>query len=655
MGIERMSMMSAEGPLDKLDDALMACCESGQFQISSGGSAMKNIGEQNPYSSIYAKVRAMADNLKISAEYCDFKYVSYETSDDFENYFEDINRRYDEVNGKYSEVSRSLEEHKSTDAYLKHLHGMDVSFHELFTMKYVKLRIGRFPSDNLHKLEYYKEKCFAFIPFETSRDYVYGIYLVPVTRAQFADEVMASLGFERTRLPDYLEENAEDADKKLSEMIAAEEKEKERLEKELAYLTDELKGDFRAVMCKLKFKSDCCELRKKAIIAGDSFSFSGYCPSREVKKLETTLKGLSPDIKCMEIPIDKKDPPADVPTRLKNNFLTRPFEMFVKMYGLPSYTAFDPTPYVAWTYMILFGIMFGDVGQGFLIFLLGLILTKCTKNGLAPIMTRLGIFSMAGGCIYGSVFGIETIIKPIYHRENIWKNVCKMFGNLGVSEHPESVFQAATAVLLFSLMIGIILILISMIFSMVLKFRAGKIGEALFSVNGAAGIVFYVSLCAGAAGQLMYGVKMLTAPYVLLLIVLPMVLVFFKEPLCALISGKPVEKKTIGNFIIENFIEIFESVISFLSNTMSYLRVGGFVLSHAGFMLVVSQLAGTAGDAPITAKTVIVYIIGNLVVMGIEGLLVGIQVLRLEFYEIFSRFYEADGKAFTPIVIDLDS
>lgn len=657
MGIEKMSMLSAEGPIGQLDAALIACCESGQFQISSGGAALSNPGEQNPYSGIYAKIRDMAADLKIEAEYCDFKYLPYESTDDFEHYFEDISRRYEELNEKYDEVKRRLEEHKSTESYLEHMVGMDVSFRDLFAMKYVKLRIGRLPAENERKLEYYAEKCFAFIPFERRPDFIYGIYLTPTNLSGFADEVMISLGFERTRLPDYLQEDPETAEKRLAEQVAKEEKEKEHLERELAYLTNDLSSDFRAVMCKLKYKSDCFELRKKAIISDDRFSFSGYCPTRECKKLETALGAISENIKCVEVPIDKKNAPAEVPIKLKNNFITRPFEMFVKMYGLPTYGAFDPTPYVAFTYMILFGVMFGDVGQGFLVFLLGLLLTRLTKNGLAPIMARLGIFSMAGGCIYGSVFGIETIIKPIYHRENIWKGVCKMFGNLGVSEHPESIFQAATAVLLFSLMIGVILILISMIFNMVLNFRNGKIGDGLFAVNGAAGIVFYVALVAGAAGQLMYGIPLFSAPYVICLIVLPVVLIFFKEPLSNLISGKRSEEKhSVGNFIIENFIELFESAISFLSNTMSYLRVGGFVLSHAGFMLVVSQLAGTTDpSAPVTVKTVITYIIGNILVMGIEGLLVGIQALRLEFYEIFSRFYDGNGKSFTPTGVDLNS
>lgn len=657
MAIEKMSLVSVEGPLEQLDAALTECCDSKQFQITTGGAVLRNLNEQNPYLGTYAKVRDMAVNLNIKAEYCDFKYVPYETGEEFERYFEDISRRYDEINAQREQVAQMLVEHRETDAYLKHLKGLDVPFKDLFGLKYVKLRIGRLPAENEKKLGYYVSKCFVFLPFEKTPDYVYGIYLAPKSLIEFADSVMNSLCFERTVLPTYLEDDAEGADKKLAERIAAEEKEQTRIEHELAYFTDGLKGEFTAAMCKLKYKADCFELRKKVLISDNKFSFSGFCPTSEYKKLESALKKASDDIRVLEIPVEKGKANPDIPVRLKNNPVTRPFEMFVKMYGLPTYGTFDPTPYVAFTYMILFGLMFGDVGQGLVVTLLGLLLTKLTKNGLAPIMTRLGLFSMAGGCIYGSVFGIETIIKPIYHREEIWHNVCKLFGNLGIPEQPENIFQAATVVLLFSLGIGIILILISMIFNMVLNFRGGKKGEALFAVNGLSGIVLYAALVVGLVCQLMYGIPLMNAPYIICLIVLPVILIFFKHPLSNLISGKKSEEKmSVGNFIIENFIELFESAISFLSNTMSYLRVGGFVLSHAGFMLVVSQLAGTAnGDAEVTAKTVIVYIIGNAIVMGIEGLLVGIQVLRLEFYEIFSRFYEGGGTDFKPVEIKLDS
>jgi len=143
--------------------------------------------------------------------------------------------------------------------------------------------------------------------------------------------------------------------------------------------------------------------------------------------------------------------------------------------------------------------------------------------------------------------------------------------------------------------------------------------------------------------------------YILGLIVLPLLLIFFKKPLTSILThrGKAFENG-IGEFIIENFFELFEYVLSYLSNSMSFLRVGGFILSHAGMMAVVMSLADMvgAGAGPI------VVIFGNLFVMCLEGLIVGIQVLRLEFYEIFSRNFEGNGKPYEPATVsyqDLDA
>ncbi len=651
MGIEKMSLITVDGPSKVLDDVLIACCESGWFHISSGGAVIRNLNEQNPYKGIYARVRDMAINLKIPIKNADFSGVEYDTAEEFENYLGEISARYDELRQQYSAVEQSVREHKDTDAYVKHLRGLNVQFSELFSMKYVKMRIGRMPLENEEKLQYYGTKPFVFQEFEKTGDYVYGIYLVPRKYVEFADELMGSLGFERTRLPDYLSGDAENADHDLHELIEKEEKEKERLEKELAYFADGLSDDFSAILCKLKYKSEVNELRRKVVISNGRFSFSGYCPAGVSKKLLSAVVKSAKNVQCAEIPVDKKTAGADVPVKLKNNLLTRPFEMFTKMYGLPAYSGFDPTPYVAVTYMLMFGIMFGDVGQGLLISLLGFILSKKTKNGLAPVMTRLGFFSAAFGVVYGSVFGIETIITPIYHRENIWNAVCGAMGNLGIPRHPDSIFQVATAVLIFALFVGVLLILISMIFNTVKNFRAKKLGEALFDVNGVAGIILYASLIVGLAGSLMYGLPIMSAPYVICLIVLPAIAIFLKTPLSALVTGKKCGKFSVA----ESFIGIFEGALSFLSNTMSFLRIGGFVLSHAGFMLVVSQLAGnTVEGAPVTAGMVVAYVVGNILVMGIEGLLSGIQVLRLEFYEVFSRFYDGGGKEFAPLTIKND-
>lgn len=648
MGIEKMSLISIEGNRDELDAALMVCCESRVFQMTeagSGGGVLRNLNEQNPYAPVYAKLHDIVTGLGVTPEFTSYDSVKQESGAEFEQRCAELGSAYGKLKGEYDDMLASLEEHKQIVAYITHFKGLNVSFKDLFGLKYVKLRIGRLPAENIRKLDYYATKCFTFIPFENNGQYVWGIYLAPAASAEFADAVMNSLFFERTHLPDYLDEDAESSEQLLEKIIDDEEKLKKSLETELAYFAENNRAELLAMLSKLRFKSDCFELRKKVLISGDRYSFSGYCPARESKALVEKLgkKGAQ----AVDMPIDRKGASADVPTLLKNNALTRPFEMFVKMYGLPRYNGLDPTPYVAFTYCLMYGIMFGDLGQGLVISLLGFILSKVSKNGLAPIMTRIGLFSAAFGVLYGSVFGIETIITPFFHRENIWRL-------LGYTEQPANIFQVATTLLIMALMLGVIFILISIGINTVLSFKDKKLGEALFGVNGLCGFILYSAIVVGAVSTLMFGLNIMSPAYIIALIVLPVLLIFFKHPLTNLITHtKHAEKVSAGSFIIENFIELFEAALSYLSNTMSFLRIGGFIMSHAGMMLVVAQLAG--GTEEVTVGTVIAYVIGNLIVMGVEGLLVGIQVLRLEFYEIFSRFYAGDGHGFTPIDIKFET
>ena len=131
---------------------------------------------------------------------------------------------------------------------------------------------------------------------------------------------------------------------------------------------------------------------------------------------------------------------------------------------------------------------------------------------------------------------------------------------------------------------------------------------------------------------------------------MPSELTKYKRTKTAMKQEKTVkEKKSVGNMIVEGFIEMFETCLSYLTNTMSFLRVGGFILSHAGMMLVVNVLAGTE----FSAGMILVQILGNLFVIVMEGFIVGIQVLRLEFYELFGRFYVIDGKEFTPLQVNV--
>lgn len=325
------------------------------------------------------------------------------------------------------------------------------------------------------------------------------------------------------------------------------------------------------------------------------------------------------------------------PIKLRNNKFAQPFSMFVEMYGLPAYNGVNPTMFVAITYTLFFGIMFGDVGHGLVIALLGALLWKFKRFSLGPILTRVGISGAIFGFIYGSVFGYEHLLDPVYEA-------------LGISFLPFRVMENVTTILIGGIVIGVFIMFISIMINIIVGIKNKEYESALFSNNGIAGFVFFGSILVGAVCEL-FGAHIVNTAYILILIVLPLIAMFLREPLSYWVRGKKYHMEGgVGDFIAANFFEVFEFLLGYATNTLSFVRVGGFVLSHASMMLVVMALAEqvAAGAVPI------VVIIGNVFVMGIEALLVGIQSLRLEFYEIFSRFYTGGGTPFTPVKINYD-
>lgn len=264
------------------------------------------------------------------------------------------------------------------------------------------------------------------------------------------------------------------------------------------------------------------------------------------------------------------------------------------------------------------------------------------KMKLGKALIPCGISSAIFGTLFGSVFGFEHALDPLY------KAV------FGLDEKPIEVMEPNTTNLIIysAVGIGMLLVVVAMLINIYSSLRRHHWENALFGPNGLAGLVFYTALVAGFGGQLVFGWQIVNTAYVLGLIVLPIAVIFFREILGGLVERRSDWKpESWGNFIMQNFFEVFEYLLSYATNTMSFLRVGAFVLVHAGMMLVVFTLAEmTSGIG-----YVLIAIIGNVFVMGLEGLLVGIQVLRLEFYEMFSRFFDGDGRPFNPVVVRRDA
>lgn len=537
-------------------------------------------------------------------------------------FLDDLFLDMDRIEAVRQQLLTMIKENEDAITQLKHVAGLDVNFDDLFGCQYLRIRFGKLPKNNVGKLNYYETLPFVYKVFEHDDKYTWCMYMTTPKDAPEVDNVFTSLYFERIHIPEFVHGEADLAIAEIEDESASAQKHSDNLQDRIQKIIDQNIDEMNRIYTIAKKLNSVYVMQKYVVVIGSKLAVNGFVPVKEAKHFKEafeTMEGVN-----VELLPASSDVRLEPPTKLKSSWFAKPFRMFVEMYGVPKYTDADPTLLVALSYTLLFGIMFGDVGQGIVLSIVGYIAYKKFGLRLGAVGVRLGISSALFGVVFGSVFGNEEILVPMF--------------NAMSSENTMTLLMAAISV-------GVILILISMIFNVILNFKKKNYGEALLSQNGICGVTFYVAVLAIVVGMFT-GVSIVTPAYILILIVIPLLLIFLKEPLIRKFQEhESMFPNGFGAFFVEGFFELFEVVLSFITNTMSFLRVGGFVLSHAGMMLVVYTLAGMFGSI----GQIIVLIFGNVFVMCLEGLIVGIQVLRLEFYEMFSRYYEGNGIPFKTI------
>lgn len=200
-------------------------------------------------------------------------------------------------------------------------------------------------------------------------------------------------------------------------------------------------------------------------------------------------------------------------------------------------------------------------------------------------------------------------------------------------------------VFVVAIVFGMFLILTAMILHIIVAVRNHDMEGTWFDTNGVAGFIFYGFIVASLI-LYMSGHALPATIIMVLVLGLPFLAMAFKEPLTAWMEKKKANLEGgTAMYLVLTFFEMFEVLLSFFSNTLSFVRIGAFAVSHAAMMEVVLMLAGFENGA---TGNWLVIVLGNAFVCAMEGLIVGIQVLRLEYYELFSRFYKGTGHAFLP-------
>ncbi len=639
--IEKMKFISISGPKDDLDRVVNQVLSHYPIQFEHALTELKSASHSslvpypaaNPYREPYQKAKRLIKRLSGGKP-----EQSRQSSMEIKAAVSLVEDTLGKLTASQKKREELLEKVKSDRELLEQIElyqELDFDIPAILKFTHIKYRFGRVQKELYPQLERFAVVSSDVILYKCHETdhYVSLIYFTPAVLANRIDAMFVSLQFEKIFLPDQFDGTPKEETERLEKEISGLEHTYRELETADASLLSARSKELFDALSVLKSYNDNADVHKYAACIHDDahpyYLLCGWIPAGQADALR---KELLPDHKTFFVFEDsrlqrRKTPP----TRLKNLPFFRPFELFVRMYGLPAYGEFDPTIIVAITYSLFFGFMFGDFGQGLLLLVGGFLPYKWKGMELAAIVSCCGFFSAVFGLLFGSVFGFEDILPAL------WLHPAKAMTNLPFVGRLNTVFVVAIA-------LGMCMILFTMLINMLINFKNHDPEKTWLDTNGLAGFVFYAGL-ATVSVLFMTGRSIPAFGVLLVLFVLPLLLIFLKEPLSAfLLKKSPLISGGIGMFFVEGLFELFEVLLSYFSNTLSFVRVGAFAVSHAAMMEVVLMLAGAESGN----LNPLVVILGNLFVCGMEGLIVGIQVLRLEYYELFSRFYQGTGREFKP-------
>lgn len=651
--IEKMKFLSITGPKADIDRVVNTYLSKYEIHLENALSELTTVQNLTPFLEINPYKEALntanlfceelnsfaTDTVKAETAQAAAQTMDVETALDtirrIQTVYQDLDKKRSDLKNQLTTVDESLR-------VIRPFRNLDFDISSILKFRFIRFRFGRIGKEYYQKFEryIYDNLDTIFIKCDEDDQYIWGMYFVPEPESQKVKAVYSSMHFEKIYMPDSYEGTAREAFEQLAQ-------------KRSLILSDfntvsQKRNDFLISHCREILAAQAAiarlsgnfDIRKLAVCTkgkGENDIFyilCGWMTEKDAHSFQTDIKDDSKIFCIIDGEDDEHIQPEthqQPPTKLKNPKLFKPFEMYINMYGLPAYNEMDPTWFVAITYSFIFGAMFGDAGQGLLLFIGGFLLYKFKHIALAGIISCAGVFSTIFGILFGSFFGFENLFPALWLRPMNNMMTVPFIGKLN------TVFIVAIG-------FGMGLILLCMVFNIINAWKAHDTEHIWFDTNSVAGLVFYGSATVSIA-LILTGHTLPGGILLFIMFGIPLILIFFKEPLTALVEKKSeVMPKEKGMFIVQGLFEMFEVLLSYFSNTLSFVRIGAFAVSHAAMMEVVLMLAGFESGH----LNWIVVILGNLFVSGMEGLIVGIQVLRLEYYEMFSRFYKGTGRKFEP-------
>jgi V/A-type H+-transporting ATPase subunit I len=375
--------------------------------------------------------------------------------------------------------------------------------------------------------------------------------------------------------------------------------------------------------------------------AGRFVVISGWIPESDADRLRAAVMEAAPgSVVDVERPSYEVGAPAgvsSVPILHRNPMLLRPFQPLIELYDTPSYRELQPTPFFAVSFLIMFGLMFGDAGHGAVLALAGYYLFRYMPQYLdyGILLMEAGTASAIFGVLYGSFFGIPGALPVLWLEPS----------------HDLPRFMR------IAVMLGVVLVSLGLVLNVVNSWRAGQRASALFSVQGLFGAFLYWTGVALAVRLLMPWQVVVPAWVLWTLGAGAAALIVLRAPLVARLErgtpGRPSgPRPPVALRALEGSVELADSLFAYVANTVSFIRIAAFAAVHAGLFVAMFAVTDTLAQTRYgTPLTIAVLIVGNAVLILLEGLTVSVQVLRLEYYEFFGKFFRGGGELYRPLML----
>lgn len=530
---------------------------------------------------------------------------------------------------------KRLEQAESTIKQLEPVADIDLDISALRNPRYLFSMLGMIPLENMERLQVSLSRI-PFVFLSLRQDSKRAVVWLAGARnnADILERAARSAYLNPLSLPDTYQGTPTQIISALQAGIQASQEKINTLKADL----ERLHNEYEAQLQKSLWAVRSSRMLTDAIVRYGRLRYTylivGWILAAGLDELTQKLKQLSKETLIETFPSKRDGVRQDVPVALNTSNLLRPFQSMVTNYGRPRYDELDPTILMALTFPLLFGAMFGDIGHGAIVAFLGwLVSSRKVKSlrgiaGLGGLVSACGWVSVVFGFLYGSVFGLEELewLHPLWIQPT--KNIM--------------------TVLIIAIGMGVVLLSVGFGIGIFNAWKRRDWPRVWVDPKGVAGLVLYWSL-------ICLGLSMLTTllplPSIIfiVLVILSGVVVMFSDVFKHLISGhRPLVEDGLGTYGIQAFFELFETVIGFLSNSLSYVRVGAFAVAHgflSGEIFVLALMAGPE----FSFGWWLVVVLGNLFVVGFEGLIVGIQTMRLEYYEFFSKFFTGGGVRYEPL------